>query len=314
MQPPLSRYRWPRLSDRDIHDRSRAFGFQRSPTHTHQGVDLGAAAGTPVWAVGDGTIEHSQDMQPSARSLGFDGHGSVVVLRLLDGRRVLYAHLDSRSVDAGARVVEGQQLGTVGTTRGDHQHPNRRFAASGAHLHFELADHPYPMEREARRLDPEEFAMPAPDAPDAPDATAAADSLDRWARLDALMVELHQKVFPRLVDDEQRARADRGLLAWQVAHRGAPNMAPDARVALLDWWLDFYNAQRAEAIKYGLKNPPPLARRSPNLSEQTERAADRVVEAAKDVAMPIGFGLLLVVGLWLWSQQQRERVVVEVRQ
>jgi hypothetical protein len=254
-------------------------------------------------------------MKRSQYTQGFDGYGSIVVLRLLDGRRVLYGHLDSRSVDAGARVVEGQQLGTVGTTRGDHVHPDRRFAASGAHLHFELSDHPYPMEPEARRLDPEEFAMPAPDAPDAPDVTAAADSLDRWARLDALMVQLHKQVFPRLVDDEQRARADRGLLAWQVAHRGAPNMAPDARVALLDWWINFYNAQRANAIKYGLKNPPPLARRSPNLSEQTEAAADRAIEVVKDVAMPFGFGLLVIVGIYLWSQSQpRDRIVVEVQQ
>jgi murein DD-endopeptidase MepM/ murein hydrolase activator NlpD len=249
-------------------------------------------------------------MRASAKSEGFDEYGSVVVLRLLDGRRVLYGHLDSRTVQVGDQVSEGQQIGTVGTTRGDHVHPDRRFAASGAHLHFELADHPYPMEPEARRLDPEEFAMPAPDA-DAPDVTAAADSLDRWARLDALMVQLHKQVFPRLVDDEQRARADRGLLMWQVAHRGAPNMAPDARVALLDWWINFYNAQRANAIKYGLKNPPPLARRSPNLSEQTEAA----IEVVKDVAMPFGFGLLVIVGIYLWSQSQpRDRIVVEVQQ
>jgi len=312
MQPPLSRFRWPRLSDRDLRDRSRAFGYRRSATHTHRGVDLGARAGTPVWAVADGVIEQSQDMRRSRRTEGFDGYGSVVVLRLLDGRRVLYAHLDGRAVDTGAHVVEGQQLGVVGTTRGDHANPGRRFAASGAHLHLELSGRPYPLEPEEPRLDPKEFNT-MPPAPDAPDATAA-DSLDRWAKLDGLIVQLHQQTMPRLVNDEQRARLDRGLLAWQVAHRGAAAMQPDARVALLDWWIAFYNQQRDNAIKWGLKNAPPKARRSPDLGEQTERAADRVVEAAKDVAMPIGFGLLLVVGLWLWSQQQRERVVVEAHQ
>jgi len=297
---PIAGARWPSSG-------RASYGYQRSAAHRHQGVDLGARFGSPVWSVFDGVVETNEP--PGAE--GFNGYGRVLAVRRADGVRAFYAHLDRSLVELGQHVAEGQQLATVGTSRGTVREPALQFDRDGAHLHFETSRRAYPLARERDRIDPLGVeTMPPPDAPDAPDTTAAADSLDRWARLDALMVQLHRQVFPRLVNDEQRARADRGLLMWQVAHRGAPNMAPDARVALLDWWINSYNAQRANAIKYGLKNPPPLARRSPNLTEQVDRA----VETVKDVAEPFGFGLLVIVGIYLWHQSQpRDRIVVGVQ-
>ena len=297
MQPPLARFRWPRLTDHELADRRRAFGFRRSIDHIHRGVDLGARSGTPVWSVGDGVVEHSV---AAGVDRGFDGYGAVVVVRLEDGRRVLFAHLDSRTVERGERVAEGQQVGTVGTTAGTVASPGRRFGNSGAHLHFELASGPYPMEAEAARLDPGEFAMPPPDAPD----STAADSIERWHALDGLIVGLHRAVWPRLVNDEQRARADRGLLMWQVALRGAGELAPDQRAGALDFWIDYYNEARANAIKYGLKNAPPRARRTPTLAEQTDTAAERVLVPVRAAASGFATGLFLFGLFWLWSQQK----------
>lgn len=99
------------------------FAMRRDPIHqgwrAHLGIDYAAPAGTPVRAVGDGTVE-------SAGWMG--GYGETVTVAHGNGRLTLYAHLSRIDVKRGERIVQGQPLGTVGATGW----------ATGPHLHFEF--------------------------------------------------------------------------------------------------------------------------------------------------------------------------------
>ncbi|MDP2004710.1 MAG: peptidoglycan DD-metalloendopeptidase family protein [Rubrivivax sp.] len=85
----------------------------------HKGVDYGAPTGTPVRAVGDGTVEFAGRQ---------NGYGNVVEIRHANSRNTLYAHLSRIDVRKGQRIEQGQRLGAVGATGW----------ATGPHLHFEF--------------------------------------------------------------------------------------------------------------------------------------------------------------------------------
>lgn len=87
----------------------------------HYGVDFAAARGTPVRAIGAGTVV----------SAGWNGgHGRFVKIRHGGGIESSYSHLHSiaRGVRRGVRIEMGQTLGTVGATG----------LATGPHLHFAM--------------------------------------------------------------------------------------------------------------------------------------------------------------------------------
>lgn len=83
----------------------------------HMGVDYGAAAGTPVWAVGDGVV----------RQAGWNGGcGLSVTIRHRNGLETLYCHLSSVAVRSGKAVSQKQVIGAVGSTG----------LSTGPHLHY----------------------------------------------------------------------------------------------------------------------------------------------------------------------------------
>ncbi|CAL9605537.1 hypothetical protein SUDANB176_05522 [Streptomyces sp. enrichment culture] len=85
---------------------------------SHTGVDFHAASGTPVQAVGMGTVVEA----------GWGGaYGNQVVIRMHDGTYTQYGHLSSIGVSVGQQVTPGQQIGLSGATGN----------VTGAHLHFE---------------------------------------------------------------------------------------------------------------------------------------------------------------------------------
>ncbi|MFF8352361.1 LysM peptidoglycan-binding domain-containing M23 family metallopeptidase [Streptomyces chartreusis] len=89
----------------------------------HTGVDFAAATGTPLKAVGAGTVV----------SAGWGGaYGNQVVIQLADGYYAQYAHLSSLSVSSGQTVSAGQQIGLSGATGN----------VTGPHLHFEIRTTP----------------------------------------------------------------------------------------------------------------------------------------------------------------------------
>ncbi|WP_367039358.1 M23 family metallopeptidase [Streptomyces sp. Je 1-332] len=85
----------------------------------HTGIDLAVPTGTPVHAVGAGTVV-------LARWSG--AYGKAVTVRLRDGHYAVYGHLSRISVRQGSRVGTGDRLGSSGATG----------RATGPHLHLEI--------------------------------------------------------------------------------------------------------------------------------------------------------------------------------
>lgn len=129
---------------------SRSYLFQRSPGHKHRGIDLFAPLGTPVVAPTDGVVVKTGE----GWRQGFTGYGSFVVLETLGPQWQLFSHLDSVDVREGQPVRQGEQLGTVGTSAGTRTDPDRQFARSKPHMHWEISPRPYPQRSEEARVDP----------------------------------------------------------------------------------------------------------------------------------------------------------------
>ena len=92
----------------------------RHYAHYHDGLDIGAPAGSPVRAIAAGTVEFAGRYPDGAM---------VVRVRHADGSVSLYAHLQpDLDVRAGDTVAAGSLLGRVGMT--GH--------TSGPHLHLEV--------------------------------------------------------------------------------------------------------------------------------------------------------------------------------
>ncbi len=87
----------------------------------HQGIDYAAAMGTPVWAVGDGTITHA----------GWKGAaGRMIKVRHGGMYETYYLHLRSyaKGLKIGSKVRQGQVIGYVGSSG----------TSTGPHLDFRM--------------------------------------------------------------------------------------------------------------------------------------------------------------------------------
>jgi len=100
-----------------------SFGYRIHPilrfARFHQGVDFGAAWGTPVFAAADGVVSGT----------GWNGgHGRQVRLAHSDGVQTSYSHLSRIVAVPGTPVRRGDLIGLVGSSG----------FSTGAHLHFEV--------------------------------------------------------------------------------------------------------------------------------------------------------------------------------
>jgi hypothetical protein len=93
------------------------YGWRTHPIYgderLHAGMDLGAAAGTPVQAADGGTVTFA-GVSGSMTS----GYGQMVIVDHGNGRETWYAHLDSMKVKEGQQLAQGEVLGNVGSTGG----------------------------------------------------------------------------------------------------------------------------------------------------------------------------------------------------
>ncbi|MET0896078.1 MAG: M23 family metallopeptidase, partial [Acidimicrobiia bacterium] len=100
------------------------FGYRTDPitgaTAYHAGLDFGASCGTPIKAVGNGTVV----------SAGYNsgGYGNMTLITHGGGLATLYGHQSAFAVSAGQPVTAGQVIGYVGSTG----------KSTGCHLHFEV--------------------------------------------------------------------------------------------------------------------------------------------------------------------------------
>ena len=87
----------------------------------HKGVDYAAGMGTPIRAVGDGTIDFAGVS---------GGYGNMVVLKHWSNYSTAYAHMSrfAPGLRRGTKVSQGQVIGYVGSTGW----------STGAHLHYEF--------------------------------------------------------------------------------------------------------------------------------------------------------------------------------
>ncbi|KOU02998.1 peptidase [Streptomyces sp. NRRL F-2295] len=110
------------LANPNVTTQYRASGASWSSGY-HTGSDFQAASGTPVLAIGPGTVV-------SAGNSG--SYGNEVVIKHEDGMYSQYAHQSSLNVSVGQTVTGGQQIGLSGSTGN----------STGPHLHFEVRTGP----------------------------------------------------------------------------------------------------------------------------------------------------------------------------
>ena len=93
-------------------------------TGPHRAIDYAATIGTPVMAVGDGTVTFA----------GWNGgFGNYIDIHHNDVYETQYAHLlaYAKGIKYGAKVVQGQIIGYVGSTGW----------STGPHLHYQIKKH-----------------------------------------------------------------------------------------------------------------------------------------------------------------------------
>jgi len=88
----------------------------------HEGIDIAAAAGTPVVAAADGILFQAGPDR---------GYGNELLIDHGFGLATKYGHLSRLYVTIGEKVKRGQVIGTVGMTG----------RATGPHLHYEVICH-----------------------------------------------------------------------------------------------------------------------------------------------------------------------------
>jgi murein DD-endopeptidase MepM/ murein hydrolase activator NlpD len=85
----------------------------------HTGLDFAAPTGNPIYAIANGVITDA----------GYDGaYGNKTVETLPDGTEIWYCHQSSIGVSVGDKVIQSEQIGTLGST--GH--------TTGPHVHIEV--------------------------------------------------------------------------------------------------------------------------------------------------------------------------------
>jgi len=98
---------------------SSLFGMRHG--RRHDGVDIRAKIGTPVYASADGEVVYAKKMR---------GYGNLVLLKHAEDFFSVYAHNSVNLVKVGAKIRKGQLVSRVGRTG----------RATGPHLHFEIRE------------------------------------------------------------------------------------------------------------------------------------------------------------------------------
>jgi murein DD-endopeptidase MepM/ murein hydrolase activator NlpD len=125
-----NRFTWPVKGETIAGFGPKGPGGQRS-----DGLNIRAAAGEPVRAAAAGEVVYAGDQVPE--------FGNLVLIKHADGWVTAYAHLGRADVKMRQMVVQGQQVGAVGTSGG----------VTEPQLHFEVRYAPTAKDK-ARPIDP----------------------------------------------------------------------------------------------------------------------------------------------------------------
>jgi murein DD-endopeptidase MepM/ murein hydrolase activator NlpD len=100
--------------------------FGKRGGRKHEGIDIGASKGTPIYAAADGQVMFS-DWGPT-------GYGLMVIIKHKHHLTTVYAHNSKNWVRKNAWVKRGQKIASIGKTG----------RATGPHLHFEVRNDTQP--------------------------------------------------------------------------------------------------------------------------------------------------------------------------
>ena len=112
-------------------------GYGRRRGRMHNGIDVANSIGTPMVAIDGGTIERIYNGCATVGKYGsrcgtpgFQGYGNIVLLKLCNGWKVLYAHAQKGSIKfkPGQKVDIGQVIANMGSSG----------SSTGSHIHFEI--------------------------------------------------------------------------------------------------------------------------------------------------------------------------------
>lgn len=102
---------------------SSLFGSRTHPISgrrkNHDGIDMAAPSGTPIYATADGRVEMAK---------WYGGYGNFVEIEHGGNVETRYGHMSRINVSAGQMVKEGDLIGWVGSTG----------RSTGPHLHYEI--------------------------------------------------------------------------------------------------------------------------------------------------------------------------------
>ncbi|NCU40067.1 M23 family metallopeptidase, partial [Candidatus Falkowbacteria bacterium] len=126
----------------------------------HRAIDYAAPLGTPIRAVGDGTITFA----------GWNGpYGYMVSVRHNGTYSTNYAHMSKMAVGKGNKVKQGDVIGYVGSTG----------FSTGPHLHYEMV-------KNGVKINPLAEVLP-------PGEALKGESLDRFkAEIASWQIELNK--------------------------------------------------------------------------------------------------------------------------
>ncbi|WP_028716531.1 M23 family metallopeptidase [Paracoccus sp. J39] len=93
--------------------------FGRRWGRMHEGIDMAAPVGTPVYATGEGTVVFAGWQR---------GYGNLIKIQHELGTETRYGHLSKIRVKVGQKVSRGSQIGDMGNTG----------RSTGSHLHYEV--------------------------------------------------------------------------------------------------------------------------------------------------------------------------------
>jgi murein DD-endopeptidase MepM/ murein hydrolase activator NlpD len=130
-----SHFIWPLSKSSTPDEMNTSFGprIDADKWDFHDGIDLPALLGTPVYAIADGVVHRAGPADKTGPGQGFGStHVVLQVIDPMDGKDDLFLvhlHLDAiaEGVIAGAQVNQCDLIGTVG-----------QEDASYSHLHFEF--------------------------------------------------------------------------------------------------------------------------------------------------------------------------------
>ncbi|AKM78384.1 MAG: Peptidase, M23/M37 family [Candidatus Wolfebacteria bacterium GW2011_GWE1_48_7] len=99
------------------------FALRSYASKRHNGIDIAAPIGTPIYAASDGRVVGVADQDLYCRK---GAYGKFVAITHYNGLTTLYAHLSLWKVSEGQEVKKGDVIGYMGSTG----------FSTGSHLHF----------------------------------------------------------------------------------------------------------------------------------------------------------------------------------